>query len=532
MDPSLRWDDGASDDRLPILLDAIARSWPMLRAQVQTLRTPMAADVAFQWFAQLFPAADPLAALCARARVPIYPYDAPPADRLTQLWMLDATELALTALAPRFFAGRTRVPTDLRDTQLALAFPQRQHLQQQLAWRAQRWRTAAAAVYVCAPRAGFDGRELEPSALWFGADDERHWLARRHFPAPIPPDATARATQEHTLQHALIAATPPALLVADDTRALLQQRYAAAELSASELERFAACPFAFFAEQILGLNDTPEPTPDLLPQTRGAWRHQILAEVYTTHLNEVRALVGQSPTQQSAVIDTLLTQLGERIAPQTRRQHAPDPALRPAQHAHLLRELRQCVLTDLALWQQDANQHLRPAHCEWRFGSDTAAPIVLHTPDGPVALRGSIDRIDIDPTTSELLLYDYKSGQTSSIVKEITDGTHLQLPLYLLAIAQAMPEWRALGALLIGLRGGERKHGLIDKAAGAARLNISKGTASLKDTDAIAALLDTALAYIGRYAAQLRRGEIPLTPHTCDERCNWWGLSRHERRSA
>ena len=54
--------------------------------------------------------------------------------------------------------------------------------------------------------------------------------------------------------------------------------------------------------------------------------------------------------------------------------------------------------------------------------------------DEPIQVRGIIDRIDIDPSTGQFAVYDYKTGQLPPARKTL-DGLRFQLPLYMIAAA-------------------------------------------------------------------------------------------------
>lgn len=511
--------------REAIFQELLCRTWQATRQAVAHLPAPLEPAWARQWLTQLAPPPDWLGELQLASRIPIVSLRTPPATPVKKLWWLDATEQALPIRPPVFFR---HVPTDA-DQHLALIFPGVEPQRLALVDTLTRWQHRAEQMILCTPRRDAAGREtsLAPLCTAWLHDTPPARLPRPAYPGPVPPDLDRRVTQEQTLLAALAANEPPALLHAADVRAHIAARYADREVSASELEQLATCPFAYFAAQLLQLRATPAATPDLLPQTRGEWIHQLLARLYRDHLPALRALGPLDRTAQVTQLRALLLTLLPGLPIPPHRQHRPDPVLTPVHTEHLLREVIQCVQIDLALWRQPANASLQPCECEWRFGRDTPHPLELATPHGPVALRGTIDRIDRDATTGEMLIYDYKSGKTESVVGKVKRGEHCQLPIYLLAVRHAFPAEHVIGALLIGLRHGERTHGLIEKSAGTQRLQIPPRTTSLLSGDAFDALLDTAITQIGELARQIRHVDIPLAPHTCDW-CDWRGVSRHE----
>ncbi|MEO6043185.1 MAG: PD-(D/E)XK nuclease family protein, partial [Tepidiformaceae bacterium] len=79
------------------------------------------------------------------------------------------------------------------------------------------------------------------------------------------------------------------------------------------------------------------------------------------------------------------------------------------------------------------------------MGPNGHGPLRVQLSDGSaIAFRGRIDRIDRNPQTGALAVYDYKSGRTTPY-KDIDNdhlksGELLQLPIYALAAAQAFGE--------------------------------------------------------------------------------------------
>lgn len=62
-------------------------------------------------------------------------------------------------------------------------------------------------------------------------------------------------------------------------------------------------------------------------------------------------------------------------------------------------------------------------------------PFRLDTPEGEIRLRGRVDRIDRNPLTGELMIYDYKTGRGASR-SDVLAGRSLQLAIYIMAAEQ------------------------------------------------------------------------------------------------
>jgi RecB family exonuclease len=79
----------------------------------------------------------------------------------------------------------------------------------------------------------------------------------------------------------------------------------------------------------------------------------------------------------------------------------------------------------------------RPIFYEIRFGLEDQPALLIQTSQGPVHLRGVIDRIDRNPS-GELRVVDYKTGGSHLAASDLVQGARLQLPLYALAAEKAL----------------------------------------------------------------------------------------------
>jgi hypothetical protein len=97
----------------------------------------------------------------------------------------------------------------------------------------------------------------------------------------------------------------------------------------------------------------------------------------------------------------------------------------------------------------DADEQLRarhgviPAGAEVAFGMGEEAQVLADLPDGQVAFRGRIDRIDRSLDGTRAVVIDYKSGAVLDEHKELSSdpvyrGRLLQLPVYALAAQQLL----------------------------------------------------------------------------------------------
>ena len=180
-----------------------------------------------------------------------------------------------------------------------------------------------------------------------------------------------------------------------------------------------------------------------------------------------------------------------------------------------------CDWLDGELARQEQQSQWRPSYFEWAFGapprpgSDPASseqPLLLMAETGErVEIQGKIDRIDVDG--GRLRVIDYKTGKPPSR-KQLEQGLRLQVPLYMLAVAQQLggQDEAAVEGLYLQ----------VGKAA--AELGISGG--KMSQADLLALTREAAL----RYAAGIRDGNFAAQPSAgCQD---WCPARRFCRRSA
>lgn len=219
--------------------------------------------------------------------------------------------------------------------------------------------------------------------------------------------------------------------------------------SVSELETYLRCPFQYLLRHVLKLRPEEEGAN---PRAQGTLLHAVLRR-YFRQLAEDSA----RPTDQEAM-RAGLRQILEEILEQEALDASP----------HHLRMTQRFLADALEGFAERETRFtpqfgMTPTHFELAFGlqmrpdglddedereitsdgplptlhdpASCTEPLWLSGPDGgpPVAVCGTIDRVDVDVTGQRALLLDYKLGKPPEHA-EIQRGTSLQMPLYLLAI--------------------------------------------------------------------------------------------------
>ena len=259
------------------------------------------------------------------------------------------------------------------------------------------------------------GRALcaEAEGVPLPAMDASALSALRRSDAPVAKAGLRRLSQALSRAESADALSPAA------ARALYG---ALGSLSVTRLERFAACPFAFFAQY--GLKPERVDPFELNTKDEGTFFHSAVNEFLLRSMDDLGELTAEAAgTRMDAVSDLLLDAM---------RASGPlgDSAVALAERRRLKSTARVCAAV---LAEHMRGSRFHTAALEQSFGREDGKR-ALTLPGGCV-LEGRIDRIDEwrDGATDYLRVIDFKRGGKSLKLSEAYYGLRLQLPVYLAA---------------------------------------------------------------------------------------------------
>lgn len=198
-------------------------------------------------------------------------------------------------------------------------------------------------------------------------------------------------------------------------------------LSASKLDCFALCRYAFFLQY--GLRAKPWKQAEFDAPLYGSFVHAVLEQT----VRQAQAQGGFA-----AMTDEQLEALTERCMDACMQTWLPQSGQQQSREGYLSRRIRQ----QTAVIVQDVARELRqsrfvPVAEELRFAPDGAlAPIRYHTELGSGLLSGMIDRVDVCEVNGKAYfrIVDYKTGHKDFSYTELLYGRNLQMLLYLFAL--------------------------------------------------------------------------------------------------
>lgn len=214
--------------------------------------------------------------------------------------------------------------------------------------------------------------------------------------------------------------------------------------SPTRLERWATCPFRAFMADVLGIAvlEQPEEIMTIAPVDRGALLHRVL-ERFIIQTQEKGLMPGCGGPWTQPHRDLLLSIAREEFEEAERRGITGRPLLWEMARESMCNDLLSLLQND-SRWR--AEENTSPYWVERSFGMDEKnglPPVELLLKSGEtVRLRGMIDRVDINPDGSKIIVIDYKFGSSYPYYDMNKDplgaGKHLQLPVYALAADEAL----------------------------------------------------------------------------------------------
>ena len=205
--------------------------------------------------------------------------------------------------------------------------------------------------------------------------------------------------------------------------------------SVSRLERYRACPLAYFANDGLRLKERQQ--APLSPLERGDFFHQALAWIGREAARRGLVWAELDEEQARQWVDEALAVLGPSFA--------SGLLLQSGRNHYLLQRMKGALVSSLLVMAEHSRAGcFVPIAWELPFGQGEAGipAWVLTLPDGKkLEIQGVIDRVDVahGPTHDWLRIIDYKTGETSLHAEDIFSGLKLQLIVYLQVVLLYAP---------------------------------------------------------------------------------------------
>ncbi|WCB95724.1 exonuclease [Baekduia alba] len=290
-------------------------------------------------------------------------------------------------------------------------------------------------------------------------------------------------------------ATPPVIghLRAPAALGPLRERHT---WSASQLEVWASCPVKWFVERHLR---PAVLVPDPEPMIRGELAHRVL-EIALSSLAAEGGLAPERLPEARALVAGALA------------EHAEDYKISP--NPERLRSALRRLEVDLVRYLEfaaHAGSTFAPSRFEVQFGNAEDPHPPLELDGGALRLAGRIDRVDLDASGHEAIVYDYKGKTATEQAKWLEKGK-LQIGLYMLALRHVLG-LEPVGGFYQPLGGAE------SRPRGAILRDADPGLAAFGndrlDEEHLDALLRACAEAARTAVEQIRAGALDPAPDAC-----------------
>ena len=198
-------------------------------------------------------------------------------------------------------------------------------------------------------------------------------------------------------------------------------------LSASQVDRFSSCKFAYFCQY--GLRARPRESAAFRPVEIGSFIHAVLEQT----AREVKRRGGFS-----AVEDAELRAIAEAAAERYVTDELGGLEEKSERFRHLFARLRADawrIVLDMA--EELRRSKFEPLDFELNFTDASRTPVLLGEEGARAQLVGIVDRVDawVHGDRLYLRVADYKTGKKSFSLSDVWYGLGLQMLLYLFALA-------------------------------------------------------------------------------------------------
>jgi ATP-dependent helicase/nuclease subunit B len=244
--------------------------------------------------------------------------------------------------------------------------------------------------------------------------------------------------------------------------------------SASGLNNYGQCPFKFWVSTMLHVEPAEEPETGMDTKMKGSLYHHVLELYY-------RQLIESTLESQTKAPPSDLTAINEEVLQsallQSFKEMESDRTFRPGPYWE--NEKKEIAFRARRFLEFDRQRSVKnpltkPELLEAKFGlyENSSPPLKCNTAVGEIAIRGIIDRIDIerdaDGRACAATVVDYKLGSTPITTDDARAGANMQIPIYALAVEKViMPGVRVKSGYYLGINGAKSNGSInLEKEAG------------------------------------------------------------------
>lgn len=284
-------------------------------------------------------------------------------------------------------------------------------------------------------------------------------------------------------------------VISESTRQKLMECFKEQPFSATTFNMYGECPYKFFLARVLNLSP-PDEDGEYTALARGTVLHKVLEKFFRNHREGLEAQKLEDYSQEiKSLVDEIMENSGVK-----------GNFLHPLLFEIEKNQMAENIVKYIASYLKQTGD-FKPAFFEMGFGYNQEFAFDF-APD--ILFSGKIDRID-ENSEGKLIIFDYKSGSTPDI-KQIEEGTNLQMPLYIMACEQLLRK-PVVGGAFISLKKGAVDNILVkDKNLPFVSGRRKKGVLSQTQWEE---LMTSVKNTIRQYADNVRSAQFALQPKKC-----------------
>ncbi len=247
---------------------------------------------------------------------------------------------------------------------------------------------------------------------------------------PHEREAIAALLQERGVSAAAMLSTPVSDPNASIAPEMATDIFTHSRVSASSLESYTDCRFAYYCSKILALREKKSTVPSSADS--GTFIHHILEHFIARTKEQADGFAAWTDEQTDALVHEIAASYRDELI----RENSE---LTPRSDALLSRLTTVAGLVVRSLTKEFVKSDFAPAVSELDLAKLGAKPYVTLPNGDRVALAGKVDRLDVwnaPDGNAYVRVVDYKTGAKQFSPEDVAKGNSLQMPLYLMTLCE------------------------------------------------------------------------------------------------
>ena len=292
------------------------------------------------------------------------------------------------------------------------------------------------------------------------------------------------------------------------------------KFSATYLETYGKCHYKFLMDYILKIDGIERNLEEFSPLDKGNIYHRVLKEIYKKHKYDFKQhILGDIDFNFQSIQEDVVLKIKNILNENGIEKINKLWELRIGNMANNILNLMKADLERL----RRNKVKVFPYDFEVEFGYEDDFYIDLG--DKKVKLAGKIDRIDKTLEEDKFVVYDYKTSSYGvKKVKDMIEGTSLQLPIYIMA----QDKKEVIAGCYINISKSEFSFELVkDEEKEVVNKTRGNGILSKEEWDG---LMDKVKEWVKEYITGICHGDFSVAPKVCNEYCRYKDICRYNGR--